>query len=250
MLIAGNWKMNLDAAGAEALARGVEEETMGAGRVQVLVCPPFVFLPTLSGMLSGTRVRLGAQNMYHADKGAYTGEVSAQMLLSVGCHYVILGHSERRQVFGETNTSVNQKVGKALEAGLVPIVCVGETLREREDGRARAIVAEQVKFALAGVTLFSSNALVLAYEPVWAIGTGRTATPEIAQEMHALIRQLMAGQYGDELARGIRILYGGSMNPGNAHDLLSQPDVDGGLVGGASLDAKSFGAIVSAARSV
>lgn len=242
--------MHLDAAGAEALAKGVVEKTRNVGAVRVAVCPPFVHLRAISGLLTGTRVRMGAQNMHWARQGAYTGEVSAEMLLSVGCHYVIIGHSERRQYFEETNASVSQKVVRALDVGLVPIICVGETLKEREANRARQVVAEQVKFALDGVKIATSNALVIAYEPVWAIGTGRTATPEIAQEMHALIRSMLASQFGTKLAEGVHILYGGSMNPGNATDLLGQPDVDGGLIGGASLKADAFGAIVQAARTV
>lgn len=242
--------MHLDAAGAEALAKGIVEKTRNVGALRVAVCPPFVHLRAISGLLTGTRVRVGAQNMHWARQGAYTGEVSAEMLLSVGCHYVIIGHSERRQYFEETNASVSQKVVRALDVGLVPIICVGETLKEREANRARQVVAEQVKFALDGVKIATSNALVIAYEPVWAIGTGRTATPETAQEMHALIRSMLESQFGTKLAGGVHILYGGSMNPGNAIDLLGQPDVDGGLIGGASLKADAFGAIVQAARSV
>ena len=250
MLIAGNWKMHLDVAGAEALASAVVEKAKGSGRVKVAVCPPFVHLRAVSRLLKGSRVRLGAQNMYYAAQGAFTGEVSAGMLLSVGCHYVILGHSERRQYFEETDAEVSQKVIRALSVGLVPIICVGETLSEREDGRAREVVAAQVKFALAEVRPATSNAVVIAYEPVWAIGTGRTATPDIAQQMHALIRSLLASQFGQKLAAGIHILYGGSMKPGNAQELLSQPDVDGGLIGGASLKADAFGGIITAAQSV
>ena len=242
--------MHLNAAGAEALAKGVVEKTRNIGAVRVAVCPPYVHLHAMSGLLTGSRVRLGAQNMHWARQGAYTGEVSADMLLSVGCHYVIIGHSERRQYFEETNASVSQKVVRALDVGLVPIICVGETLKEREAKRARQVVAEQVKFALDGAKIVTSNALVIAYEPVWAIGTGRTATPKIAQEMHALIRSMLSSQFGTKLAGGVHILYGGSMNPGNAKELLGQPDVDGGLIGGASLKADAFGAIVQAARSV
>lgn len=242
--------MHLDVTGAESLTGAVLEQAKDVGAVKVAVCPPFVHLRAISRLLTGSRVRLGAQNMYYAKQGAYTGEVSAGMLLSVGCHYVILGHSERRQYFGETDAAVSQKVGRALEAGLVPIICVGETLKEREANRARAVVAGQVKFALAEVFPATSNALVIAYEPVWAIGTGRTATPAMAQEMHALIRRLLVNQFGKNLAAGIHILYGGSMKPGNARELLSQPDVDGGLIGGASLKADAFGGIIAAAKSV
>ena len=242
--------MHLDVAHAEALAGDILNQAANAGTVKVAICPPFVHLRALSELLSGSKIRLGAQNMHSAERGAYTGEVSAGMLLSVGCHYVILGHSERRQFFGETNASVSQKVSRALDAGLVPIICVGETLKEREANRAREVVAEQVKFALAEARPATSNALVIAYEPVWAIGTGRTATPDMAQEMHALIRELLASQFGKDLASGIDILYGGSMKPGNAKDLLGQPDVDGGLIGGASLQAESFAGIIAAAQSL
>ena len=244
--------MHLDAAGAEELARDVTEIVKDTDGVHVAVCPPFVHLSALSKLVkgNGSRLRLGGQNMHFAEQGAYTGEVSASMLVSVGCHYVILGHSERRQYFGETNVDVNRKVRQALKTGLVPIICVGELLREREEGRAFAVIAEQVKFAVAEVELLSPDSLVIAYEPVWAIGTGRTATPDMAQEMHGFIRRLLAKQFGEDTTKGIHILYGGSMKPGNAHDLLSQSDIDGGLIGGASLKAEDFGAILEAARAI
>ena len=242
--------MHLDARGANELARGVMDATADAGPVQVAVCPPYVHLGALSSTLKNSRVRLGAQNMHSADKGPFTGEISASMLLSVGCHYVILGHSERRQKFGETDASVNAKVKRALRTGLVPIICVGEHLRERSAGAEKEVVASQIKFALEDLKLVAPNALVIAYEPVWAIGTGKTATPGQAQEIHALIRSLLVRQFGGEVASGVHILYGGSMNPGNARELLVQPDVDGGLIGGASLKAEDFGAIVEIAQSV
>ena len=248
MLIAGNWKMHMDAKGAAELARGVIDVASNAGAVKVALCPPFVHLSALSNILKSSYVQLGAQNMHAADSGAYTGEVSASMLLSVGCHYVIVGHSERRQFFGETNASVGAKVRQALHTGLVPIICVGEHLREREAGVEREVVAWQVKFALKSLRQVSPNAFVIAYEPIWAIGTGETATPDQAQEMHALIRSLLVKQFGGEIANGIHILYGGSMKPANARTLLVQPDVDGGLIGGASLKAQDFGAIVKAAQ--
>ena len=246
MLIAGNWKMNTDAAAAAQLAQDVCATVRTDAGVAVAVCPPFVHLTGVGSVLQGTPVRLGAQNMHAAGSGAYTGEVSAPMLVSVGCHYVILGHSERRQFFGEADDSVNAKVRQALSHGLTPIVCVGETLHERKADRAYAVVEKQVSVALRGVD--ASAPLVVAYEPVWAIGTGETATPAQAQSMHAYIRALLAKQFGKAAAADITILYGGSMKPANAADLVGQPDVDGGLIGGASLNARSFAAIVRAAQ--
>lgn len=242
--------MHMDAAGADNLARGVVEVTGETGSVKVAVCPPLIHLSAISNTLKNSRVRLGAQNMHSADSGAYTGEVSASMLLSVGCHYVIVGHSERRQYFGETNATVSAKVKQALGVGLVPIICVGEHLRERRAGVEREVVASQVKFALEGLNMVTPNAFVVAYEPVWAIGTGETATPFQAQEMHALIRSLLVNQFGPDVASGVDLLYGGSMKPANALELLAQPDVNGGLIGGASLKAEDFGAIVDAAKAV
>ncbi|MEM1093299.1 MAG: triose-phosphate isomerase [Bacteroidota bacterium] len=247
MLVAGNWKMNTDLAEATALASALAQALPGEPPVDVAVCPPAISLDAVFNALRGSGVRVGAQNMHAADSGAYTGEVSAAMLKSVGCHYVILGHSERRQYFGETDASVNAKTKQALANGLVPIVCVGEVLDERKAGREETVVETQVNGALDGVALTSADQLVIAYEPVWAIGTGEVATPDQAQAMHAFIRQLLAARYGEALAAGIHILYGGSMKPGNAADLCAQPDVDGGLVGGASLKADSFAAIISVA---
>ncbi len=238
--------MNTDAAAAAQLAQDVCATVRTDAGVAVAVCPPFVHLTGVGSVLQGTPVRLGAQNMHAAGSGAYTGEVSAPMLVSVGCHYVILGHSERRQFFGEADDSVNAKVRQALSHGLTPIVCVGETLHERKADRAYAVVEKQVSVALRGVD--ASAPLVVAYEPVWAIGTGETATPAQAQSMHAYIRALLAKQFGKAAAADITILYGGSMKPANAADLVGQPDVDGGLIGGASLNARSFAAIVRAAQ--
>ncbi|RMF64168.1 MAG: triose-phosphate isomerase [Bacteroidetes bacterium] len=247
MLVAGNWKMHTDRTSAIQLAREVVEAVGAVEEVQVAVCPPAISLDAVFSVVHGTPVRLGAQNMHEADGGAFTGEVSAPMLRSVGCQYVILGHSERRQYFGETDEGVNRKVKQARAHRLVPIVCVGETLAEREAGRAEAVVARQVERALAGVHLDDPAEIVLAYEPVWAIGTGRTATPEQAQAMHALIRGLLCNLYGERLAFGVKLLYGGSVKPGNAASLFAQTDVDGGLIGGASLKAADFAAIVDAA---
>lgn len=242
--------MNTDASSCVELARGVVQESENAGVVRVTVCPPNVFLSNVVKVLDGTRVSLGAQNMHALGSGAYTGEVSGEMLRSLGCRYVILGHSERRQYFGETDAEVSRKVTKAIKLKLVPIVCVGENLDQRRAGRERVVVAAQVKYALEGLTLSSSNALVIAYEPVWAIGTGETASPAQAQDMHALIRTLVRQQFGEKIASGLHILYGGSMKPANAKDLLSENDVDGGLIGGASLQANVFGQIIQAAQEV
>jgi len=250
MLVAGNWKMNSDAVSSIGLAQDIVLQTIVTPSVTVALCPPDPLLYFVSRRLSSSRVRLGAQNMYWAESGAFTGETSAKILLSVGCHYVILGHSERRQHFGETDQGVSRKVKMAVKSGLVPIICVGERLEQRKSGKEKEVVAQQVKHALEGLSINSYNAFVIAYEPVWAIGTGETATPEQAQDMHAFIRGLVQDQYGNPLAAGIHILYGGSMNPSNAKDLLSQEDVNGGLIGGASLNADQFGQILKVAHEV
>ena len=250
MLIAGNWKMNTDLAAASQLAQDVVAVLGDPGLVQVAVCPPYISLDAVFGALRGSAVRLGAQNMHHADAGAYTGEVSASMLRSVGCHYVILGHSERRQYFGETDAGVNAKAKQALAHDLTPIVCVGETLDERKAGRERDVVQTQVAGALDGVAVDDPARLIIAYEPVWAIGTGETATPDQAQAMHAFIRSLLGQSFGGDFVRDVHLLYGGSMKLANAESLLLQQDVDGGLIGGASLKADAFSAIVRAAQSI
>jgi triosephosphate isomerase len=249
MLVAGNWKMHTDREEAIALAQAIVANLGDPGLVHVAVCPPFVNLEVVRQVLEGSPIQLGAQNMHYEEAGAYTGEVSAAMLRAVGCRYVILGHSERRQYFGETDALVNRKVKRALQYGLVPIVCVGETLEERQAGQAEAVVTCQLQGVLEGIELTSAEALVIAYEPVWAIGTGHTATPAQAQEMHALIRQLLVSRYGDAIGRALHILYGGSVKPDNAAALFAQPDVDGGLIGGASLKAADFIEIVRAAQS-
>ncbi len=248
MLVAGNWKMNTVLDTATELASEVVQRVGQEQDVRVAVCPPFVFLESVAAILKGSRVHLGAQNMFYEDAGAYTGEVSAPMLTSVGCTYVILGHSERRQYFCETDESVHRKVVQALRHRLVPIVCVGETLEERERGEALTVVQRQVYGALQHIELETPDALVVAYEPVWAIGTGHTATPEQAQHMHAAIRSWLAELWGEGIAREVHILYGGSVKPDNAASLFVRPDIDGGLIGGASLKADAFAAIVEAAR--
>ncbi len=237
--------MNLGLADAVRLASEVARD--GAdGPVDVAVCPPTIWLEAVAERLKGSGVRLGAQNVHPAESGAFTGEVSASMLAEVGARYVIVGHSERRQVFGESDAFVAEKASAALAAGLVPIVCVGETLDQRESGDAQATVLGQLAASLDGVEVADASQIVVAYEPVWAIGTGKTATPDQAQAMHAAIRTALADRFagGD----GVEILYGGSVKPGNAAELFAQPDLDGALVGGASLDAESFAAIAAAAR--
>lgn len=247
MLVAGNWKMNTDLAEAVRLASEVARATDDAADgIAVAICPPFVSLEAAAEIVRDTPVRLGAQNMHAEDSGAFTGEISAPMLASVGCHYVILGHSERRQLFGETDEGVNEKVKAALHHGLVPIVCVGETLDQREAGDEEAVVGGQIDAALDGVSLDAAADLVVAYEPVWAIGTGKTASPEQAQAMHHFIRERIAAKLG-ATGREVELLYGGSVKPNNAAELFAQSDIDGGLIGGASLDAESFAAIVDAA---
>ena len=242
--------MNTDLTAASQLAQEVVAAVGNPGSVRVAMCPPFISLDAVFGALRGSAIRLGAQNMHHADSGAYTGEVSASMLRSVGCDYVILGHSERRQYFGETDAGVNAKVKQALAHELTPIVCVGETLDERKAGRERDVVQTQIDGALDGVSVDDPARLVVAYEPVWAIGTGETATPDQAQAMHAFIRGLLSQAFGENYARDVHILYGGSMKPENAATLLLQQDVDGGLIGGASLKADAFSAIVRAAQAI
>ena len=245
-LIAGNWKMNTDRAGAVALARDVVKRSGEFSKVDLLVCPPAVYLVPVAEALAGAPIALGAQNMYHEGNGAFTGELSAAMLLDVGCRYVILGHSERRHILGETDADVNKKTLAALAAGLIPVVCVGELLAERESGQTAAVIRRQFAGSLAGVTADQIERVVIAYEPVWAIGTGKVATPEQAEEVHADLRRLLAEQYNDRSAR-VRILYGGSVKPSNAGELLSQPNIDGALVGGASLKADDFLGIAAGA---
>lgn len=243
-MVAANWKMHCDRATASALASEVSALARGAA-AEVVVCPPLVYLADVRGALSG--VALGAQNVHDQPKGAFTGEVSAAMLADVGCSWVIVGHSERRAQWGEDDALINRKLRAALEAGLQVMLCVGERLEERDAGRAREVACAQLAGGLQLVSADQAARVVIAYEPVWAIGTGRTATPEQAQEMHAALRAALADRYDAGVAEGTRILYGGSVKPGNAAELFGQPDVDGGLVGGASLQAESFGQIVAAA---
>ena len=245
-IVAGNWKMNKTPSEARALASEIAA-ALGAEpcAVEVVVCPPAIDLPAVASALAGTQVGYGAQNMHHEPKGVFTGETAAPMLLDLGAKYVILGHSERRTYFGEKDADVNAKTKAALAAGLTPIVCVGETLEQRDAGKTGDVVAGQVRDSLAGIGADLVK-VVIAYEPVWAIGTGRTATPAQAQEVHALIRKTLAEMAGAQVADDVRIQYGGSMKPENAAELMAQPDIDGGLIGGASLKADSFLAIVKA----
>ena len=245
-LIAGNWKMNLDGAGATALGRAISDASPGYGKVDLLVCPPFPYLKTVGSVLDGGTVLLGAQNMSHEKSGAFTGEVSAAMLKDCGCTHVILGHSERRHIYKETDADVNKKTVAAHAAGLVPIVCVGELLEEREAGKTAEVIRTQFDGSLAGLSADQVAATVIAYEPVWAIGTGKVATPEQAEEVHADLRKLIAERYNAATADQVRILYGGSVKPDNAAELLGQPNVDGALIGGASLKADDFLAIAAA----
>ena len=245
--IAGNWKMNLRADSARELARGVVDAAASATSVDVAVCPPAAYLAAVADVTSGTPVHLGGQNLYAADDGAYTGEVNASMLVDVGCTCVILGHSERRTLMGETDAMVAEKLAAALAGDLIPIVCVGETLEQREAGETNAVVAGQIAGSLEGLDPERAGGIVIAYEPVWAIGTGKTATPQQAEEVHAMIRGELTKMFGDTIAEQIRLQYGGSVKPGNASELLSQPNIDGALVGGASLKADDFKAIIQAA---
>ncbi len=246
-LIAGNWKMNTDAASAELLARGISEDSPAYGAVDLVVCPPSVYLMHVSRALAGGDVALGAQNMYHAPNGAFTGEISAAMLQDVGATFVILGHSERRQLLCETDVDINRKLLAAHAAGLTPIVCVGETLDQREAGDTAAVIRRQFEGSLAGLSPAQMAATVIAYEPIWAIGTGKVATPQQAEEVHADLRKLLADRYNGETAEAVRILYGGSVKPDNAASLLAQSDIDGALVGGACLKKDDFLAIAAAA---
>lgn len=246
-LIAGNWKMFTNTAVARQLAGAVVQGLGKETRVQVALCPPFTYLSVVSSLLRGTAVALGAQNVYPEREGAFTGEISPAMLLDVGCKYVIIGHSERRQVLGETDAFINRKVKAALEAGLYVILCVGETQAERESLQMEEVFERQTVGALDGVPSSLLPRLVVAYEPVWAIGTGKTATPDQAQDAHVLLRKYMAKMFGEEPAQALPILYGGSVKPENIVALMQKPDVDGALVGGASLKVDQFLTIIRAA---
>ncbi len=246
-LIAGNWKMHKTLAEARELVSGIRERAQKVTGVDILICPPSTLLFPMAKAVAGSRIMLGAQNAHEASQGAFTGEVSVPMLQDSGCTHVIIGHSERRQHFGEAGPRLAKKVRAVVEAGMHVIYCVGETLDEREFGQTQKVVERQLEEVVASD--IPADLLVVAYEPVWAIGTGKTATPDQAQEVHAFIRSKLATIYGRSLADSIRILYGGSVKPGNAASLLAQPDIDGALVGGACLVADDFAAIIGAAAS-
>ncbi|MCC9609188.1 triose-phosphate isomerase [Blastopirellula sp. JC732] len=246
--IAGNWKMNSTRAEGIALVQGIAAGLPADCSVEVAVCPPSIYLDAIVTAAGDSPIGVGGQNIYFEASGAFTGEVSAAMLKDVGCQYVILGHSERRHIFGESSSLINKKVHAALNGGLIPIVCVGELLEERESNKTADVVAEQFYGSLAGVSAEQMETVVLAYEPVWAIGTGKVATPEQAEAVHADLRKVIAARYNSAVADKVRIQYGGSVKPDNASELLSQPNIDGALVGGASMKADSFLGIIAGAK--
>ncbi|HXV61513.1 MAG TPA: triose-phosphate isomerase [Vicinamibacteria bacterium] len=247
-LIAANWKMHLTLDEADQLARGVASAVREMDDIDIVMAPPFTALATVRAAIGDTRIALGAQDLYWEERGAFTGEISPSMLKDAGCGYVIVAHSERRQLFGETDRTANRKVLAALTYELVPILCVGETEAERDRGVTFVVVDRQIKEGLKDVAEKQLDRLVIAYEPIWAIGTGRTATPDQAEEVHQSIRGQLAKLYGTEAAGGVRILYGGSVKPDNVDDLMFEDDIDGALVGGASLKAESFSRICSFER--
>jgi triosephosphate isomerase (TIM) len=247
-IIVGNWKMNTNRGGAVALARDVARQAPGFDNVELAVCPPSVYVDAVAQVLKGTPVGWGVQNVYHQPNGAFTGEISMAMVQDLGCRYAILGHSERRQFLGETDQEINRKLMAVLAAeGVTPIVCVGERLEQREAGQTLDVIRRQLEGSLAGLSVEQMGRVVIAYEPVWAIGTGRTATPEQAEEVHLALRTILQERYNRELAEAVRIQYGGSVKADNAPKLLAQPNIDGALVGGASLKAGEFMGIVAAA---
>lgn len=238
-IIAGNWKMHKTVAEAVAFIDAVKTEIVSSD-VEALVCAPFTLLPSLVEATKGTAIKVGAQNMHFEDKGAFTGEISADMLLDIGVTHVIIGHSERRQYFAETDETVNKKTIKALQKGLTPIVCCGETLEQREAGETKALVKVQIEKAFAGISAADAPKVVIAYEPIWAIGTGKTASSQDANDVIAYIRQVLEGIYGDETSEEVRIQYGGSVKPSNVEEIMNESDIDGALVGGASLEPSDF----------
>ncbi len=249
LLIAGNWKMHKDRDRALALAADIIEKSGEEKKVDIAIFPPSVFLHSISDLAENSVVTVGAQNMHSEIEGAFTGEISSKMVLTSGGRMVILGHSERRHVFGETNDLICSKVKRAISDGLIPVLCIGEKLEEREAGKTEAVLSEQLSRSLDGVDIGSAEECILAYEPVWAIGTGVVATPEQAQDAHAFVRGWIREKYGD-IADSIRVLYGGSVKPDNAESLLNLEDVDGALIGGASLSAESFCGIIDIAKTI
>lgn len=246
-VIAGNWKMNMDLHQSQNLVSGIINGLGRDNKAEVIICPPFTSLSEVNSLLKGTQVKLGAQNMHFEDSGAYTGEISADMLKSVGCEFVILGHSERRVIFNEPDELINKKIRTALAKELKAIFCVGELLEQRESGETMQVVSGQVEKGLEGVSAEQMINIIIAYEPVWAIGTGKTATPQQAQEVHSAIRELVAKKFSASVAENLIIQYGGSVKPENSGELLSQKDIDGALVGGACLKADSFLGIIASA---
>ena len=244
IFVAGNWKMFTSMSEGESLVKGLAAKLKSVKGLEVAVCPPFVYLPTVSAAAAGSAVKVGGQNCYFESKGAFTGEVAPQMLTDVGCEYVILGHSERRHVMGESDELIAKKVVAALGAGLKVILCVGELLQERESGKTEDVVKRQIESGLFGLSAEQMKKVTVAYEPVWAIGTGRTATKEQAQEVHQAIRALIEKLYSKDIAAAMRIQYGGSAKPSNTAELMAQPDVDGLLVGGASLKVEDFAQMI------
>ena len=246
-VIAGNWKMNKDLNESQNLVSGIIDGLGNDNKCDVVVCPPFTSLNEVHSLIKNTPIKLGAQNVYYETDGAFTGEVSTGMLKSVGCDYVIIGHSERRTIFGEKDELLNKKNKKALADGLKVIFCIGESLAQREKGIINSVVEKQLQKGLDGISSEELNNIIIAYEPIWAIGTGKTATPEQAQEVHAFIRNYISQKYSKESGEGLIIQYGGSVKPDNAASLLSQPDIDGALIGGACLKADSFLSIIATA---
>jgi len=244
-VMAGNWKMYKTPAETRAFFEKFRPLVENAADREIVICPPFTNLAAAVEAAAGSRIEIGGQDLYWMKEGAYTGEVSGPMLAAVGCRWVIIGHSERRQYFGETDQTVLKKTAAALEAGLKPIVCVGERLEEREAGRTEAVLARQFRDGISGLTPEQFAGIVIAYEPVWAIGTGRTATPQMAAEAHRFLRAEARQRYGEQAAARLRILYGGSVKPDNIRGLMAEEEIDGVLVGGASLDAASFASIVN-----
>ncbi|MHA1281361.1 MAG: triose-phosphate isomerase [Promethearchaeota archaeon] len=250
-IIGGNWKMNKgDPTEAVETVKQLLSLIKDISEVDIVVCPPFTALTAIKDLLEGTNVKLGAQNMYFEDKGAFTGEISPQFLKAIGCEFVILGHSERRDIFKESDELINKKLLKALSEGLIPIVCIGEHLEEREADKTMDVIKKQMDLTFKGLTAEQMIKTVIAYEPIWAIGTGKTATPEQAEEVHIFIRKLIKEKYDENIANSIRIQYGGSIKPNNAEDLFKCENIDGGLVGGASLDPESFSEIIKSAQKI
>ena len=244
-LIAGNWKMHKTGPEAVATTQAMKPMVADATAVDIMIAPTFTALAQVADQVKGSNIGLGAQNLYWETQGAFTGEISAEMLKDAGCEYVIIGHSERRQFFGETDETVKRKIGKAAQSGLIPVFCIGETEAQREAGQTFSVLDKQVKNGLESLFPENLQNMVVAYEPVWAIGTGKTATTEQAQEVHAHVRLWFADNFSTEFAQNLRILYGGSVKPSNVKELMAMPDIDGALVGGASLDPESFSQLVT-----